>query len=470
VFYQRIGALARAQLHRSVAESMGRRRGLGLEVSAAELAMHHELSHDTAAALRQYALAAESALQHFAPTEAMTLTRHALDLLPSCPAGTTRLELEVDLLGPRSVAASQVLGVTAPETRAAFERLEQLCEQLPHKGSRALEMGHGWSLFVSGEYDSALQRARRKLALAEARDDRVLYVAACNLSGATLTYQGALLQARHWLDTGVAATVGLGERLASALTVVDLEVSLRARLALLLALLGAIDQALRQIELAYARVGAVRQPYSRRLVLIFEGFVHARLGHPERVREVAEQMTRIASDHSIAQAEGPARWLMGWANARLGDPLGGHALIREGFTLDERMGVMRGRSGVLGYAAEALILAERWADAQSQVDEAMALARRLGERLHLPDLLLLQARIALARRDLAAARAATRAALAEAHEQGALWPELAAGVALCGLDGAPASDFDALAAARARLAEGLGAELVARADELLAQR
>jgi DNA-binding winged helix-turn-helix (wHTH) protein/tetratricopeptide (TPR) repeat protein/type II secretory pathway predicted ATPase ExeA len=467
VFYQRIGALARAQLHRNVAESMGRHRGSTVDGSAAELAMHYELSHDVPAALRHYALAAESALQHFAPLEAMSLTQHALELLPSCPEGRLRLELEMALLGPRSVAVSQVEGVTAPATTVAFERLEQLCELLPEKATRALEMGYGWSLFVRGEYDGALQRARRKLALAEARGDKVLHVAACNLSGATLTYQGELFEARRWLEQGVAATAGLGEALASALTVVDLEASLRSRLAMLLAVLGEVEAALQQIALAHARVATVRQPYSRRLVLIFEGFLHVRLGQPERVRELAEQMERIAADHSIAQADGPVRWLAGWACARLGDPVGGHALILEGFAIDNRIGVMRGRSGVLGYSAEALILARRWAEAQAQVDEAMVFAERLGERLHRPDLLLLTARIAVGRRDATAARAAMQAALAEARAQGARWNELVALVALCELAQAPRDEFDALAAVRARIIGGHDTALVQRADELL---
>jgi DNA-binding winged helix-turn-helix (wHTH) protein/tetratricopeptide (TPR) repeat protein len=470
VFYQRIGALARAQLHRSVAESMGRCRGSGIEVSAVELAMHYELSHDVPSALRHYALAAESALQHFAPLEAMTLTQHALTLLPGCPDERLRLELEMALLGPRSVAASQVEGVTAPATVVTFERLEQLCELLPEKATRALEMGYGWSLFVRGEYERALQRARRKLVLAEQRADRVLHVAACNLTGATLTYRGELSEARRWLEQGVAATEGLGDALASALTVVDLEVSLRARLAMLLALLGEVAPALQQIALAHARVETVRQPYSRRLVWIFEGFMSARLGQPERVRELAEQMERIASDHSIAQADGPVRWLMGWARARLGDPLGGHTLIVEGFTIDHRVGVMRGRSGVLGYAAEALILAGRWDEAQAQVDDAMAFAKRLGERLHAPDLLLLTARIALGRGNAAAARDAMHAAWAEARAQGARWNELAALVALCELAPPPRDALDALPAARAAIVGGDDTSLVQRADALLHPR
>jgi predicted ATPase len=85
VFYQRVGALTRAQLHRSVATALERSRAAGRTVAAAELASHYERGHDPMAALRHYGDAADSALSHFAPQEAIDLATHALTLLPRCP-------------------------------------------------------------------------------------------------------------------------------------------------------------------------------------------------------------------------------------------------------------------------------------------------------------------------------------------------------------------------------------------------
>jgi len=470
VFYQRIGMLARAQWHGRAALSLEHRRSDGPAAAAAQIALHHELGHDLMAAARHYAVAAENALNHFAPAEAMSLTGHALDLLSRCAAGPQRLALEVAVLGPRSIAASQVLGVTAPQTRQTFERLDQLCEQLPDHLSRALELGFGWVLFVCGEYQHALAHAARKLELAEQRGDRVLLVAACNLYGATLSYQGHLAEARAWLERGLAACAGMGERLATALTVVDLEVSLRSRLSQVLVQLGAVDQGRHQIAAAHARVDRLGQPYARRLVLIFESFLELRLEHPERVQALGEAMQRIASEHALAQADGPSRWLRGWALAQRGQPLAGHALILEGYAMDVGLGVLRGRSGVLGYAARALILAARWHDAQQQLDEALSLAARMGERLHLPELLLLQGQIALGLGEAAAARASMQAARREAASQQALWLEASALAALCETAGAGDEDLAALAAARRRLLEGLDTALVVRIDGLLRER
>jgi DNA-binding winged helix-turn-helix (wHTH) protein len=469
VLYQRLGTMARARLHRRAAAALQRRREAGADVSSAELALHCALCHDVQAALRHYAEAAEGALHRFAPGEAMRLTGQALALLPSCPESPARDALELALLGPRGVAASQLLGVTADATRAVYERVEALfaCGGLPAHTSRALELGLGWVCFVRGEYGKALAQAERLHELAARHGDPVLRVGACHLSGATRVYQGDLAGGRHWLEQGLQGAAGLGGTLADALAVVDLQVSLHARLSQALAHLGLMQQAEAQIAAARERAQRLGYPYGRRLVLIYEAFLAQRLEQPARVLEAAEALQRLGREHAIAQAEGPARWLRGWALAHTGQPLEGLTLILDGYERDTRLGMRRGRSGVLGHAAEAAWLAGRAEEARARLEEAFALAGQLGERLHLPELLLLRGGIALGAGDAASARSATQAAWHEACAQQAPWPALAAAVALCGLPDAGAQDVQALALARAQVVEGAGSALIGRADARL---
>ena len=118
------------------------------------------------------------------------------------------------------------------------------------------------------------------------------------------------------------------------------------------------------------------------------------------------------------------------------------------------------------FAADALQRAKRWSDAQEQIDAAFALAERTGERLYLPDLWLLRAQGAIEQGDQARAVSALNECVREAREQRALWVELAANVLHCEWE-AGEIPLRALADVRARLQEGLGSELVARADALL---
>jgi DNA-binding winged helix-turn-helix (wHTH) protein/tetratricopeptide (TPR) repeat protein len=465
VFYRRIGALTRTQLHRRVAASMQRQAAIGTSVAAAQLALHHELGHEPAAALRQYAAAAESALQRFAPSEAMSLTAHALALLPACTAGPQRDQLALTLLGPR-VAASQLLSVSGPDAHATYERVRALREHWPD-GTSGLDIELGWIHFTGGDYERALELATSARAGSDVSANRVRHVAACNLLGTTLSYLGRLDEARQRLEEGIASHARLAGQPHKAHAVVDLEVSLRCRLGQALSHLGRIDEARLQIDAANARAEQLG-PFTRRLGFIFAGLLGIRLEQPQRVREMADALQGLADEHAVEQAEGPARWLRGWVLARTGDPIAGHQLIMSGDNHDAARGLHRGRSGVLGYAVEALVIAERWQEAQQQLGEALALADRTCERIYRPDLLLLQARIELGLGLQAQAFDSMTAAWREAASQQATWLALSALVALAEARRLTPEELDALATTRAAVHGPMDAAVLVRADAVLA--
>ena len=59
--------------------------------------------------------------------------------------------------------------------------------------------------------------------------------------------------------------------------------------------------------------------------------------------------------------------------------------------------MLAGASEILGYATEALLLADDLDAAQKHLEEALHMADKLGERVYLPQLFLMEARIARAR-------------------------------------------------------------------------
>jgi hypothetical protein len=126
-----------------------------------------------------------------------------------------------------------------------------------------------------------------------------------------------------------------------------------------------------------------------------------------------------------------------------------------------------GSTQVLAYATDALILAGRWSDAQKQVDDALSLAHRIGERIFVPEILLRQVRIALAVDQPDAAHQVIRDSLARARAMKAHWQEWAALVALCGMKDAGTEDFKALKKSLSRLSEGRDSALAGRARDLV---
>jgi hypothetical protein len=129
--------------------------------------------------------------------------------------------------------------------------------------------------------------------------------------------------------------------------------------------------------------------------------------------------------------------------------------------------MLAGGSENLGYAAEALLLAADWDGAEQQLAEALQHADQYGERVYLPQLLLIEAAIARARGGSAAASAANRRAVAEARAQEAPWLELLAMVALCEGESAAAEDRRTLATLVARLPEASGTAALNKARTLL---
>jgi ATP/maltotriose-dependent transcriptional regulator MalT len=129
--------------------------------------------------------------------------------------------------------------------------------------------------------------------------------------------------------------------------------------------------------------------------------------------------------------------------------------------------MLAGGSEVIGYAAEALLLAGDWDAARHELEEALQFANAHGERVYLPQLFLIEAAIARARGQSATADASVRRAIAEARGQEARWLELLALNELCEHDGATPEDRRALAALVDELPEANDTAAVARARALV---
>ncbi|MFT3953791.1 MAG: AAA family ATPase [Piscinibacter sp.] len=418
VFYRRLGAAARARLHRRVATTLERHRALGLAVPAGELAAHFEQAHEPLAALRHYADAAASALGRFAPTEVVTLTERALDLLPSAADTQERMELELLLVARRGLAFSMLESFSSAEAKQSFERALALCDLLPQTPQRAWVMsGLGWVLYGRAEYAAALALAQRIEAMGNEHGDAALRICACNLYGLTLSQQGDWEGGRAWLEQGVALCEAIGEALPVARFVIDPRVTLHALLGLALLPLGhaAEAQACRDKALALAERSGQRTAVM--MALWCAGLIAQRLEQPELVIQHARALESLWLDHGVAAAEGPARWMRGWAIAQLGDARAGHTLIEEGLRFHQRTGRMAGMTHALNCAASALILAGDYAAAQAVVDEALERAQQLDELASIPDLLIQRARAAHACGRTDEARSALRGALDAARER-----------------------------------------------------
>ena len=465
VQYERTAAASLIKLHRGIGAALERERAAGVPVAAAELAMHFERAAEATAAVRYYAEAAEAALAHFSADECMRIIERASSLLGQAADASERNALEITLETLHGLAATRVLGA-GDEAKSALQRAYSLLGEAPqHPMLGRLVHGFGWMLCLRAEYSEALAVADRAEALGSATNDLVLLSTACTVHGEVDQLQGRSCTARTWLERGLALAerldVGPGEFL------VDPQVALLGLLANPLVHLGLVQQARACVERAHARARDRGWPMAR-LVAIWHGaMLEVRLGNPERVAALADEMQALVDEFALAHGRTACRWFRAWADARTGHPLDAYRSIKEAYEENAQLGMLAGGSEVRGYAAEALVLSGNWDAAQRELDEALQFADTTGERVYLPQLYLMEAAIARGRGEREAAERSVRRAITEARAQKAPWLELIAVVELCDHQGATAEDRHTLAALVDLLPEASDTTAVAKARALI---
>jgi DNA-binding winged helix-turn-helix (wHTH) protein/tetratricopeptide (TPR) repeat protein len=469
VLYKSIAPLARVELHRKVAAALESERADGRAVRAAELASHFELAGEPMPAVRYYAEAAESALLHFSPAEAMTLTERAMALLPPKANDGTHAALQVTLATLRGTAATQLQGIGSSEAKRAFQEALSLLDRVPRHPMRALFLNAlGVALIMRGEVGEASAVADRAAALSEARADQAAMASACVTHGLAQHLSGRPRIARQWFQRGLAAVQRLDERTSRTVFLIDPGVLTLGLFAVDLAHLGLVDQGRERMRAAFARAQALGGPGPLHVVLWAQARFELRMGNARGVVEAVERLGALMDEYELPQGRAAHTWFHGWMQAHLGDPRMGHRLIHEGCEHALRIGVRATASETLGYAAEALALAGEWSAARREVEEAMQCADAMGERVYLTQLHLLAARIADALGEPDRARESMLRALAEARAQQAPWLEMLALSALCERAEATPEDRASLRAVLDRITGAEDTAPVARARALLA--
>ncbi len=429
--------------------------------------MHFERGRAPMAALRYYAEGAETALLHLSSAECMSLTERALTLLDHAPACAERTSLEITLATLRGVSAFHVLGA-GDETKIALQRACSLLADQPAHPMRGLVLhGLGFLLTVRGEFADALATADRAEALAARTGDPFLRLAAWTVRGHVYMHQGRPGAARDALERALPAIEG-AEAAFERRFIADPCVTLLATLSLPLTHLGLVTQARERLQQAYERARKLGQPMALLVTVWFDALLQVRLGDVDRVAMIADEMRALVDEYALVQGKAACRWFLGWAEARKGKALEGFRQIRDAHDENTALGMMAGASENLGYAAAALLLHGDWHAAQEQLDQALEIVETYGERIYLPQLLLIEGAIAHARGEPDAAIASIRRATEEARAQGAGWLELLALTELCECEAASAADRRALVALIEQLAEAGGTPAVARARALLA--
>jgi tetratricopeptide (TPR) repeat protein len=297
---------------------------------------------------------------------------------------------------------------------------------------------------MRAELDEAEALALRSEALSAATEDRTALLCACFAHAVVQHVRGQPRVARQWFEKALEACGKLDESEMHGMAVADPSVLTLGLLAVDLLHLGRVEEGRARLRMAHARAHELRAPAPRMAALWSEGRFEVRLGNVPRVAAIADELQTLDDEFSLVHAMAACLWFRGWAQARTGDPRAGHSLIREGYSLALNIGTRACASETLGYAAEALALGGEWTGAQHEIEEAMQCAQSIGDRVYLPQLFLLEGRIADALGEQKRATESIRRAVAEARAQEAPWLEMIALSAVCDRKDATAEDARAL--------------------------
>lgn len=270
--------------------------------------------------------------------------------------------------------------------------------------------------------------SRQLLTIARrARDDGLL-LEAYYARGADSFWRGRPAAAQRWLD-GAIALYDPSRHFALAVTYAaqDPGVASFALRGWARWFLGDADGALDDVGAAVALAGRLGHPFSLAFARLFEAWIHKLRRETDAASEAAEAVIELATQQEFPFWATTAALVRGAARAEGESVEDGIAEMRQALSALEAIGTGVARTCYLGWLAEAEARAGRLASAVDLVDDALATARRTGERIWEAELHRLKGGLARPRAD---AERGFRRALGVTRGQRALSLELRAATAL----------------------------------------
>jgi class 3 adenylate cyclase/tetratricopeptide (TPR) repeat protein len=266
--------------------------------------------------------------------------------------------------------------------------------------------------YLKGEPDRAIAYGERCLAIGEAAGDVALQALARGYMGYSHHAQGHYAEAEAVLRRNV-ESAGEGSVAAAGPQGHVLYVSSAGWLGFARADRGEFEAALRYAEMAQRAGEASPNPYAQAIAWTMSGLVHLRRGHLEPAVSFLERSLTVCREKHLTVWRPIPSSLLGLAYALGGRVQDGLALLSEGVTLSDEMGVKAYLSLWTAHLAEGLLAAGQIERARAVAERALSLAETHKEEGHRAWTLALLGEIAAAAEPLdpvAAERALTEAA------------------------------------------------------------
>jgi DNA-binding winged helix-turn-helix (wHTH) protein/tetratricopeptide (TPR) repeat protein len=438
--------------------------------SAAELADHFTRSEDGRRAVRYRLAAAEIAALRNAPAAALEHLRTGLEKLALVPDAEERQRAEADLLASSVAMALSVEGWDSPQAEAALLRARELYAGVNDSGS-ANRMTY-WLAGLHeyrGEFDRSEALMQQRLQLADGEEQEL--VALHDLLACSLYHLGEFGDALQHAKEALLRYDSDRDRTALAFVGENVFVTSQHWTAFSLWFTGYPDTALRHSQAAVQMARRPDYAFSLCQALEMAAMLHQLRREPEQVAELASEMQGLAVEGGLPYRQATAGVLLGWARGALGEPAAGCRDLEAALAEYRRTGAASELPYFLILYADVARLAGLGEVGQRALDEARRLASSRPSFIA-PEIERLGAALLLqAGGQSEVAEKHLRAALATAHDRGALALELRAAADLRRMELASGRTGDSagiLRSAVAKFTEGHDLPDLRDAIELLA--
>jgi tetratricopeptide (TPR) repeat protein len=321
----------RRELHRLVAQSIGKKLIALKETHPEVLAHHWAEAGETELAIAQWSKAGKAAEVRNAFREAQQSYQRALAQLSLLSESPERDARELQLLESLCSMLCITRGFAAPEAAAAADRLGMLAEKCGHLGQLFVSMlRRSVQALVAGELRMASTLADQTLEFAHREGSSTALAYAHGLQILKCYHRGDLAGAEKYLTEGLQFfddPVFRGD----ADTADTGRIDVFAKGAYCAFLAGRVNVARDRMEEAAAAVNPTN-PYHRSFADMQAASLHTFIRENEEAESAAAQALELSEKHKIAGVAALSRCLLGHARAQLGRPADGIELIRCGIT------------------------------------------------------------------------------------------------------------------------------------------
>jgi class 3 adenylate cyclase/ribosomal protein L40E len=379
VAYNSVLIERRKAIHERIGVALEKIFANRLDDHLSDLARHFSRSGNAEEAVKYLGLAASQATVRSAYSEATSLVKRALELLPAVAESERRVRNELRLQIALSASLSATKGFSDEEVGKAWSRACELARGLNDPILLFAVLQGLWGVhYTRGNINEQTAIATESMAIARQSGIRGLFKDAHRAMGASLANAGKLAEAREHLEQAISLSGAKRPDEGQIRYGPDTDVLCLTRLSDVLLEMGYPDQALKRAYEAVSLVKARSDPFSLAMALVQASQTHGFRREPTKCEEYARVAIALSTEHGFPFWLSVANRMVGWALTLQNRVPEGIEIITADLQQRVTMQTAMSRFQVLIALAEAYCKIDDLKPALAVLDEWSAIRQTLG--------------------------------------------------------------------------------------------